>query len=64
MNIECYFSIINFDLLLSEYNINNRGFQDHYQQRHEKQDVNKFLVYLVFLDVGLHNFPLVDLHLS
>jgi hypothetical protein len=64
MNMEYYFSIMNLGLLLPEYNISNRGFQGHYKQRQEKQDISKFLVYLVFLDIGLHMFPFVDLHLS
>jgi hypothetical protein len=64
VNTEYHFSITNLGLLLPEYNISNRGFQGHYQQRQEKQDMSKFLVYLAFLDIGLLIFPFVDLHLS
>jgi hypothetical protein len=62
--LHTYFSIINLGLLLPEYNINNRGFHGHYQQQQEKQDTSKFLVYLIFLDIGLHIFPLVDTYIS
>jgi hypothetical protein len=58
------FLIISLGFLLPEYNINNRGSQGHYQQRQEKHDIGKFLVYLVFLDIGLHIFPLVDTNSS
>jgi len=48
---------MNICLLLPEYNSSNRGFQGHYEQRQEKQDISKFRIYLVFLVIGLHMFP-------